>query len=146
MVLRKNIYIKRSVHKQCVKCQGFSPTSLIGRGSEDCHHKQSHFAQITARQPMICWSCCKTWTSREANPKDFEDRGRKHERPMNQISVNIENCLVAQEFRTTNAVAVQFPTFQASVTSVGKIHPYIYIYICLHIYVYIMYICIYIYN
>ena len=42
------------------------------------------FAQITARQPMICWSCCcKTWTtSREANPKDFEDRGRgEGERP-----------------------------------------------------------------
>ena len=57
---------------------------------------------------------------------------------MNQISVNIENCLVAQEFRTTNAVAVQFPTFQASVTSVGKIHPYMFTYICIYnVYMYI---------
>lgn len=42
MGLRKDVYIKRSVQKQFVKCQGFSLTSLIGRVSEDCHHKQSH--------------------------------------------------------------------------------------------------------
>ena len=31
-----------------------------------------------------------------------------HERPMNQLSVDIENCRVAQSFRTTSAVAVAY--------------------------------------